>query len=122
MARTEFICFGWGDRRSGRLVRGLGRLRLPYPYHGGRGLGGLEMELMNGSVWNVTGTGRLTKLTIGEGCALKGMLTVNGRTVEAVPGVYEGEIVVMPLTPLSAETSGEAAGRMIPSRRFFMFV
>ena len=72
-------------------------------------LGGLELELMNGSVWNVTGASRLTKLTIGEGCALMSMLIVNGRTVEAVPGVYEGEIVVMPLTSPSAETSGEAS-------------
>ena len=72
-------------------------------------LGGLEMELTNGSVWNVTGASRLTKLTIGEGCALTGMLTVNGRTIEAVPGVYEGEIVVMPLTSPSAEPSGEAS-------------
>ena len=73
-------------------------------------LGGLELELTNGSVWNVTGESRLTKLTIGDGCELAGILTVNGQTVEAAPGVYEGEIVIMPLAAApSAGPSGEAS-------------
>ena len=72
-------------------------------------LGGLELELTNGSVWNVTGESRLTKLAIDDGCELAGILTVNSQTVEAAPGIYEGEIVVMPLTAPSAAPSGEAS-------------
>lgn len=48
------------------------------------------------AVWNVTGSSYLTRLEIGEGSSVNGVLIVNGEAVEAVPGVYEGSIVVMP--------------------------
>ena len=68
-------------------------------------LGGLELDLMNGSVWNVTGESRLTKLTIGEGCRVVGVMTVDGRETEPAPSVYEGNIVLLPASAASGEAS-----------------
>lgn len=48
------------------------------------------------AVWNVTGTSYLTRLEIGEGSSVTGVLTVNGEAIEPESGVYEGSIVVMP--------------------------
>ena len=55
----------------------------------------VELTLDN-AVWNVTGTSYLTRLEIGEGSAVNGVLTVDGETVEAAPGVYTGHILVTP--------------------------
>ena len=52
------------------------------------------VTLKNGSVWNVAGTSYLSSLTIEEGSSLVGTLTVNGKDVEAAPGVYTGAITV----------------------------
>ena len=55
---------------------------------------GVIVTLKNGSVWNVAGTSYLSSLTIEEGSSLVGTLTVNGKDVEAAPGVYTGAITV----------------------------
>ena len=55
---------------------------------------GVIVTLKNGSVWNVAGTSYLSSLTIEEGSSLVGTLTVDGRDVEAAPGVYTGAITV----------------------------
>ena len=57
-------------------------------------MNGLELSLSNGAEWNVTGESCLTRLEIGEGCVINGVLSVNGVETEAVPGVYEGDIIV----------------------------
>ena len=70
---------------------------------------GLEITLENGAVWNVTGVSRLTKLTVGEGCTVNGVVTNNP----------DGTITVSPAA--SAESapaaSGEAPSREIPPER-----
>ena len=68
---------------------------------------GTELTMTNGSVWNVTGASRLTKLTVEAGCVLNGAVAVNGTTVDtSAGGSWEGDIVVTP-----ASASGEASGR-----------
>lgn len=57
---------------------------------------GTELTLTNGSRWTVTEESSLTKLVIGDGCAIDGVLYVDGEKVEAAPGEYTGEIVVRP--------------------------
>lgn len=37
----------------------------------------VEVELKDGAVWNVTGTGIINKLTVGEGCTVNGVVTEN---------------------------------------------
>ena len=69
---------------------------------------GLELTL-DGSVWHVTRDSYLTKLTIGEGSEIDGILTVDGERIDAAPGVYEGEIVVSPDSEVTvADVAGEA--------------
>lgn len=49
---------------------------------------GLELTLENGAVWNVTETSRLTKLTVGEGCVVNGVVTENADgTITVTPAV-----------------------------------
>jgi hypothetical protein len=55
---------------------------------------GVIVHLEPGSVWNVTGTGYLTALTVAEGAVLNGKLTVNGAPVASPSGAYAGDIVV----------------------------
>ncbi len=55
---------------------------------------GVIVTLKNGSVWNVAGTSYLSSLTIEEGSAVVGTLSVNGEEVEAVPGTYTGAITL----------------------------
>ena len=65
----------------------------PY-YNGGNDV---SVELSDGAVWNVTGAGILTSLTVGEGCRLIGTVSVDGKTIHPEPGVrYEGRIQVKP--------------------------
>ena len=66
-------------------------------------LTGLELTLENGASWTVTGQSTLTKLVIGEGCAVTGAMTVDGVATELVPGTYEGTIV---LTPAAGASGG----------------
>lgn len=57
----------------------------------------VKVTLNAGSTWNVTAEGILTALTVNEGAAFNGKLTVNG--VEIVPESnrkYEGELFVSP--------------------------
>ena len=68
---------------------------------------GTELIMTNGSVWNVTGASRLTKLTVEAGCVLQGAVAVNGTAVDtSAGGSWEGDISVTP-----AGASGEASGR-----------
>lgn len=61
---------------------------------------GVIVELKNGARWTVTGTGYLTKLTIGEGCAVCApdgktlTMKVNGRERPIRPGSYCGVIML----------------------------
>lgn len=55
---------------------------------------GVIVELKNGAVWQAQGVSYLTKLTIGESCRVLGKMTVDGRVVAAVPGVYTGAIQI----------------------------
>lgn len=58
----------------------------------------VSVNLTNGSVWNVTGTGYLASLTIDETSAVTGAsMTVEGIPTELAPGTYEGEIVITPI-------------------------
>ena len=55
----------------------------------------VEVTLEPGSVWNVTGEGVITSLTVKEGAALNGQVTVDGETVIPQAGkTYTGAIVV----------------------------
>ena len=55
---------------------------------------GVIVELKHGARWTVTETSFLTSLTIGEGCCVEGVLTVDGKETAAVPGTYTGVIQV----------------------------
>lgn len=57
---------------------------------------GLYMTLADGASWTVTGRSELMGLTIGEGCELRGTMTVDGAAVEPAPGEYSGQIVLKP--------------------------
>ncbi len=57
---------------------------------------GTELTLTNGSVWNVTAESGLTRLVIDETSELVGVLYVDGVKTEAVPGEYEGQLVIRP--------------------------
>lgn len=57
---------------------------------------GVSVFLADGSSWTVAGESRLTCLVIGEGCAVTGTMTVNGAVTPTLPGVYTGEIVLLP--------------------------
>lgn len=48
------------------------------------------------AIWNVTGISYLTRLEISEGSSVNGVLIVNDEVIEAVPGIYEGNILVTP--------------------------
>lgn len=55
----------------------------------------VEVTLVDGAVWNVTGDGILTALTVGEGCTLNGKVTVDGSEVVPEAGkTYKGDIRV----------------------------
>lgn len=57
---------------------------------------GTSLTLCNGASWTVTAESSLTALSIDSTSELNGVLFVDGVQTEAEPGVYEGEIVVMP--------------------------
>jgi hypothetical protein len=65
---------------------------------------GLELTL-TGSDWTVTRTSYLTKLTLDDASSVEGVITVNGKEIDAAPGVYEGEIVVTPIPDDGAVTT-----------------
>ena len=65
---------------------------------------GLEITLENGAVWNVTGVSRLTKLTVGEGCTINGVVTENA----------DGTITVSPAA--SGVSSSAPSGEIPPER------
>ncbi len=55
----------------------------------------VEVTLEKGSVWNVTGDGILTSLTVNGGAVLNGAVTVDGKPVEPEAGkTYKGDIRV----------------------------
>ena len=57
----------------------------------------VEVTMNAGSVWTVTEEGLLTALTVNEGAAFHGKLTVNGtETVPEAGKTYTGELVVAP--------------------------
>lgn len=47
-------------------------------------------------VWNMTGISYLSRLEIGEGSAVNGVLIADSEITEALPGVYAGNIIVTP--------------------------
>ncbi len=56
---------------------------------------GVIVSLDENSIWNVTGTSYLTKLTIAEGAKIKGAsMTVDGLATEILPGSYTGMITL----------------------------
>ena len=59
--------------------------------------------------WTVTDTSRLTRLSIDETSEITGVLTVNGRATEILPGEYEGELLLSPpFRPIGTlDVSGE---------------
>ena len=61
------------------------------------GIGRINVTLTNGAVWNVTDKCIINSLTIGEGCAVNGIVTENA----------DGTITVVPA--LKAASSGEAS-------------
>lgn len=63
----------------------------------------LEITLENGAVWNVTGVSHLTKLTIGDGCTVNGVITENA----------DGTVTV---SPAETVASGEPSGETPPER------
>ena len=75
---------------------------------------GLSLTLHNGSVWNVSETSYLTKLTVDASSSVSGTMTVNGVQIPIAAGVYEGEIVVSPAAA-SGEASGEATSELASS-------
>lgn len=55
----------------------------------------VEVELADGAVWNVTGEGVITALTVGEGCTFNGKAYMDGQELAIEPGKkYEGVITV----------------------------
>lgn len=56
---------------------------------------GMIVTLDKDSTWTVTGVSYLTSLTFETAGSIKGVITVDGKTVTA-PGVYTGNIVVSP--------------------------
>lgn len=55
------------------------------------------VTLSGGSVWNVTGESYLARLTVEEGCAINGSVTVDGETVDvSAGGEWEGDIRILP--------------------------
>ena len=108
---TGAISLGEDEWSSNDLVTVSGGVN-DFRYASGTTLGafsdgehGLEVTMRN-ATWNVTKASYLTKLTITAGSVIDGVLTVNGETVEAKPGVYEGEIVVAPDTMVTTVTDG----------------
>ena len=75
---------------------------------------GLSLTLENGSVWNVSETSYLTKLTVDASSSVSGTMTVNGAETPIAAGTYEGEIVVSPAAA-SGEASGEATSELASS-------
>ena len=57
---------------------------------------GISLSLQDGSVWNVTEESVLSRLTVGEGCTVNGVITVDGETAAAQEGEFTGNIVVSP--------------------------
>ena len=55
---------------------------------------GVIVTVGEGGVWNARGISYLTKLTIAEGGAVVGRMTVDGAEMECKPGVYVGSIVL----------------------------
>ena len=60
------------------------------------GIGRIDVTLENGAVWNVTGTGIINSLTVGDGCTVNGTVTENA----------DGTITV---APAQETASGEAS-------------
>jgi hypothetical protein len=59
---------------------------------------GVKMTVKKGGVWKVTGASSLSSLTLENGGAIKGAVTVDGKTVTPKAGkTYTGNIVVTPL-------------------------
>ena len=57
---------------------------------------GVSLVLESGASWTVTAESTLMSLTIGEGCTVSGVMTVNGVKTELVPGTYTGSIELIP--------------------------
>ena len=57
---------------------------------------GISLSLQDGSVWNVTEESVLSQLTVGEGCTVNGVITVDGEAAAAQTGEFTGNIVVSP--------------------------
>ena len=57
---------------------------------------GISISLQDGSVWNVTEESVLSRLTVGEGCTVNGVITVDGETAAAQEGEFTGNILVSP--------------------------
>lgn len=57
---------------------------------------GVKVILEGDASWTVTAASYLTKLTIGEGCTVRGTLTVNGEPIPLTPGTYTGKLVLNP--------------------------
>lgn len=63
------------------------------PYHNGDN--DAEVVLENGAVWNVSGEGLITALTVGEGCVFNGRAFINGEELAPAFGeTYRGLIRV----------------------------
>lgn len=63
------------------------------PYHNGDN--DAEVALENGAVWNVSGEGVITALTVGEGCVFNGRAFMNGEEFSPAFGeIYRGLIRV----------------------------
>lgn len=78
---------------------------------GGKAASPVSLTMENGSVWTVTGTSTLSKLTLDRSSRLEGAaMTVDGKPAEIEAGVFEGEIVLAPAgkTLSAVEIGGEA--------------
>ena len=57
---------------------------------------GVNLTMLEGTVWNVTGESTLTGLTLSEGAEINGTVTVDGEEIIPDPGVtYTGQITVV---------------------------
>jgi len=63
---------------------------------GFNGVNNVEVALSNGAVWNVSGTGIITSLTVGAGCTFNGVVKdADGNTITVTPGAtYTGVLTV----------------------------
>jgi hypothetical protein len=57
----------------------------------------VEVVLTDGAVWNVTGEGVVSRLTVGAGCVFNGTASIDGAAFEPEAGkTYSGKITVAP--------------------------